>query len=102
MGLSTWVAFTPAPDGAMVMGDIVVTEKDFKPFSKKSFAGVDHHGHPQPFCAQPSQCSCTCISAIGTNGRTGNKGQAVLGKVALMRRREPPKAQPQPKRYKTT
>lgn len=31
MGLSTWIAFTPSPNGAMVMGDIIVTETDLKP-----------------------------------------------------------------------
>ena len=30
MGLGTWIAFTPTRDGAMVMGDIVVTETDLK------------------------------------------------------------------------
>src|SRR6186713_894039 len=31
MGLGTWIAFTPAKNGAMIMGDIVVTETDLKP-----------------------------------------------------------------------
>ena len=31
MGLSTWIAFTPSANGAMVMGDIVLTETDLKP-----------------------------------------------------------------------
>src|SRR5687768_4971587 len=31
MGLGTWIAFTPSNDGAMVMGDIVLTETDLKP-----------------------------------------------------------------------
>src|SRR5918993_637654 len=31
MGLGTWIAFTPSADGAMVMGDIVLTETDLKP-----------------------------------------------------------------------
>jgi hypothetical protein len=30
MGLGTWVGFTPTEEGAMVMGDIVVTETDLK------------------------------------------------------------------------
>ena len=30
MGLGSWAAFASAPDGAMVMGDIVVTETDLK------------------------------------------------------------------------
>ncbi len=30
MGLASWAAFTSAPDGAMVMGDIIVTETELK------------------------------------------------------------------------
>src|SRR3546814_7471214 len=35
MGLGTWIAFTPANDGAMIMGDIVVTETDLKPVQRE-------------------------------------------------------------------
>jgi hypothetical protein len=35
MGLGSWVAFTPSPDGAMVMGDIVLTETDLAPFEQE-------------------------------------------------------------------
>src|SRR5258706_13775530 len=31
MGLGTWIAFTPAKEGAMIMGDIILTETDLKP-----------------------------------------------------------------------
>src|SRR6267154_703577 len=31
MGLGSWAAFTSGPDGAMVMGDIILTETDLKP-----------------------------------------------------------------------
>src|SRR6188768_4197876 len=30
MGLGTWIAFTPTKDGAMIMGDIILTETDLK------------------------------------------------------------------------
>src|SRR5688572_17950277 len=35
MGLGSWAAFTPAPGGTMVMGDIVVTERDLKPVQEE-------------------------------------------------------------------
>ena len=35
MGLGTWTAFTPSPEGAMVMGDIVVTEMTLNACSRK-------------------------------------------------------------------
>src|SRR5215472_2260021 len=31
MGLGSWAAFTPSNEGAMVMGDIILTETDLKP-----------------------------------------------------------------------
>ena len=35
MGLGTWTAFTPSPDGAMIMGDIILTETDLKPVQQE-------------------------------------------------------------------
>ena len=35
MGLGSWVAFTPAHDGAMVMGDLILTENDLKPVQQE-------------------------------------------------------------------
>lgn len=35
MGLGSWAAFAPAPGGAMLMGDIVVTEDDLKPVQEE-------------------------------------------------------------------
>ncbi|HEV7331901.1 MAG TPA: DUF1259 domain-containing protein [Flavisolibacter sp.] len=35
MGLGSWAAFTPTGKGAMVMGDIVVTETDLKPVQQE-------------------------------------------------------------------
>jgi len=35
MGTSTWVAFTPTPNGTMLMGDLVLTETDIKPVQQE-------------------------------------------------------------------
>src|SRR5262250_2484429 len=35
MGLGTWIAFTPAKEGAMNMGDIILTEDDLKPVQQE-------------------------------------------------------------------
>ncbi|HEX4851804.1 MAG TPA: DUF1259 domain-containing protein, partial [Puia sp.] len=35
MGLGSWAAFTPSQDGAMVMGDIILTENDVKPVQQE-------------------------------------------------------------------
>lgn len=36
MGLGAWAAFTPSHDGAMVMGDIILTENDLKPVQREA------------------------------------------------------------------
>src|SRR5437868_6355903 len=38
-GLGSWAAFTPAPDGAMVMGDTVVFQDEVTPAMDAAFAG---------------------------------------------------------------
>src|SRR5262249_22484219 len=38
-GLGTWAAFTPAPHGAMVMGDTVVFQDEVSPAMDAAFAG---------------------------------------------------------------
>jgi hypothetical protein len=35
MGLGSWAAFTSSPEGAMVMGDIIITENDLKPVQEE-------------------------------------------------------------------
>ena len=35
MGLGAWAAFTPSKDGAMVMGDMILTENDLKPVQQE-------------------------------------------------------------------
>jgi hypothetical protein len=35
MGLGSWAAFAPAPGGAMLMGDVIVTEDDLKPVQQE-------------------------------------------------------------------
>ena len=49
MGLGSWAAFTPCGDSAMVMGDVVLTEKDLAPVQqevvKQGFAITAIHNH---------------------------------------------------------
>ena len=35
MGLGTWIAFTPTSGGAMIMGDIILTETDLGPVQRE-------------------------------------------------------------------
>lgn len=49
MGLGSWAAFTPCGDTAMVMGDIILTEKDLQPVQreviKQGFSITAIHNH---------------------------------------------------------
>src|SRR5262249_16894646 len=54
-GLGSWAAFTPAPHGAMVMGDTVVFEDEVTPAMVAAFAGGlevtglhNHFFHDEP------------------------------------------------------
>src|SRR5205085_3128854 len=49
MGLGTWIAFTPATAGVMVMGDLVITETDLGPVQqeiiKQGLTSTAIHNH---------------------------------------------------------
>ena len=90
MGLGTWIAFTPTKDGAMIMGDIILTETDLKPVQQEVIkqgleitAIHNHfvHNHPN-----------IMYMHIGGSGKTedlAKKAKAVLDKVAESRGHNP-------------
>lgn len=90
MGLGTWIAFTPTKEGAMIMGDIVLTENDVKPVQQEvikqglTITAIHNHfvrNHPNVFYMH-----------IGGNGKTNDmaqKAKAVLDRVASSRGHNP-------------
>jgi hypothetical protein len=92
MGLGTWVAFTPTKDGAMIMGDIVLTETDLKPVQQEvirqglTITAIHNHfvrNHPN-----------VIYMHIGGSGKTemmAQKAKAVLDKVKEVRGGDPSK-----------
>ena len=90
MGLGTWIAFTPTKDGAMIMGDIILTETDLKPVQQEviqqglTITAIHNHfvrNHPN-----------VMYMHIGGSGKTGymaQKAKAVLDKVAESRGHNP-------------
>ena len=90
MGLGTWIAFTPAKDGAMIMGDIILTEMDLKPVQEEvikqglTISAIHNHfvrNHPN-----------VMYMHIGGSGKTedmARKAKAVLDKVAESRGHNP-------------
>ena len=90
MGLGTWIAFTPTKNGAMIMGDIVLTENDLKPVQQEvirqglTITAIHNHfvrSHPN-----------VMYMHIGGNGKTeemAQKAKAILDKVAESRGHNP-------------
>lgn len=92
MGLGTWVAFTPSGDGAMIMGDIVVTETDLKPVQQEiirqglTITAIHNHfvrNHPNVMYMH--------LGGTGATQAMAEKARAVLDKVREVRGGDPSK-----------
>ena len=92
MGLGTWVAFTPSPDGAMIMGDIIITESDLKPVQQEvirqglTITAIHNHfvrNHPNVMYMH--------IGGSGSTELMAQKAKAVLDKVKEVRGSDPSK-----------
>jgi hypothetical protein len=90
MGLGTWAAFTPAHNGAMVMGDIVITETDLKPVQQEvirqglTITAIHNHfvrNHPNVMYMH--------IDGSGPTEAMAQKVKAVLDKVKEVRGKDP-------------
>lgn len=92
MGLGTWVAFTPTGIGAMIMGYIVVTERDLKPVQKEiirqglTITAIHNHfvrNHPNVMYMH--------LGGSGSTEAMAQKAKAVLDKVVEVRGGDPSK-----------
>ena len=92
MGLGTWVAFTPATGGAMIMGDLVLTETDLKPVQQEvirqglTITAIHNHfvrNHPNVLYMH--------IDGMGDTKAMAQKAKAVLDKVSALRGGDPAK-----------
>ena len=90
MGLGTWIAFTLAKDGAMIMGDIILTETDLKPVQQEVIrqgliiSAIHNHfvrNHPNVIYMH--------IGGMGKTEDMAQKAKAVLDKVAESRGHNP-------------
>lgn len=90
MGLSSWAAFTPTQSGAMVMGDIVVTETDLKPVQQEvirqglTITAIHNHfvrNHPNVMYMH--------IDGSGRTDSMARKVKAVLDRVKEARGGDP-------------
>jgi hypothetical protein len=92
MGLSTWVDFAPAPGGAMIMGDIVLTENDLKPVQQEvirqglTITAIHNHfvrNHPNVMYMH--------IDGSGNLEALATKVKSILDKVSEVRNGDPSK-----------
>jgi hypothetical protein len=90
MGLGTWTAFTPASEGAMVMGDIILTETDLKPVQqeviRQGLTITAIHNH---FVRNNPNVLYMHIGGSGSTEAMAQKVKAVLDKVKESRGHDP-------------
>ena len=97
MGLSTWIDFAPVPGGAMIMGDIVLTENDLKPVQqeviKQGFTISAIHNH---FVRNHPNVMYMHIGGSGNTEVMASKAKAVLDKIKEVRGNDPSKGNASP------
>src|SRR5689334_1542386 len=92
MGLGTWIAFTPTNEGAMIMGDIVLTETDLKAVQQEvikqglTISAIHNHfvrNHPNILYMH--------IGGSGSTDEVAQKAKGVLDKISSIRGGDPSK-----------
>jgi len=90
MGLGAWVAFTPSGDGAMVMGDIILTETDLKPVQqeviRQGFTITAIHNH---FIRNHPNVIYMHIGGSGNTEQMALKVKEILTAIKVSRGHDP-------------
>ena len=90
MGLGSWAAFTSVPDGAMVMGDIVVTETDLKPVQQEIISqGLTITAIHNHFVRDKPHVMYMHIGGMGSEQKLAEAVKAVFEKVKEVRGMNP-------------
>ena len=93
MGLGSWVAFAPTSEQPMLMGDIVVTEKDLKPVQqeiiKQGLTITAIHNH---FVRNEPDVMYMHIGGMGDEKKLAKSVKAVFDKVTEIRGANPSSA----------
>ncbi|MDT0651029.1 DUF1259 domain-containing protein [Autumnicola edwardsiae] len=93
MGLGSWVAFAPTSDQPMIMGDIVVTEKDLKPVQQEvinqglTITGIHNH-----FARMEPDIWYMHIGGMGDEKKLAGSVKAVFDKITEIRSADPSSA----------
>jgi hypothetical protein len=92
MGLGTWIDFAPSTDGAMIMGDIVVTETDLKPVQqeiiRQGLAISAIHNH---FVRNHPNVMYMHLGGSGALEQIAQKAKTILDKIKEVRGGDPSK-----------
>lgn len=92
MGLGTWVAFTPSAEGAMIMGDIIVTETDLKPVEREAIRqGLTISAIHNHFVRNHPNVMYMHIGGSGRVDSMASKAKAVLDRIREVRGGDPSK-----------
>jgi hypothetical protein len=92
MGLGTWIDFAPSSDGAMIMGDLVLTEDDIKPVQQEiirqglTISAIHNHfvrNHPNVMYMH--------LGGSGPTEQIAQKAKAALDKIKEVRGGDPSK-----------
>jgi hypothetical protein len=90
MGLSTWVGFTPASEGAMIMGDIVLIENDLKAVQQEVIAqGLTITAIHNHFIRNHPNIIYMHIGGMGKSDELAQKVKSVLDKIEQSRGHNP-------------
>ncbi len=90
MGLGSWTAFTPTSDGAMIMGDIVVTETDLKQVQQEVISqGLTVTAIHNHFLRDKPHVMYMHIGGMGTEEKLAQSVKAVFDKVKDVRGKNP-------------
>jgi hypothetical protein len=92
MGLGTWIAFTPAKNGVMMMGDLVVTETDLGPVQqeiiRQGLTSTAIHNH---FVRNHPNILFMHLGGSGDTEEMAQKAKAVLDRITQLRGGDPAK-----------
>jgi hypothetical protein len=90
MGLSSWAAFTSASDGAMIMGDIIVTETELKPVQEEVIKqGLDVTAVHNHFLRDKPHVMYMHIGGMGSEEKLARGVNAIFEKIKNIRAHNP-------------
>jgi hypothetical protein len=92
MGLGTWIDFAPSYDGAMIMGDLIVTETDLKPVQEEIIRqGLIISAIHNHFVRNHPNVMYMHLGGSGPVDQLAQKAKAVLDKIKEVRGGDPSK-----------